>query len=83
MKKIPFTHVNRDQNFGLLRCAMENKDYAKDSQLNFEKDIDCGNRRYDDRRKEPCEGFTYVSTVGWICRREQCRRKDDPFDCNS
>ena len=33
-------------------------------------------RRAKDRRREPCEGFTYVSTVGWICRREKCRRKD-------
>jgi hypothetical protein len=30
-----------------------------------------------DRRRESCEGFTYVSTVGWICRREQFRRKDE------
>ena len=33
-------------------------------------------QREDDRRKEPCEGFTYVSTVGWICRRERVRRKE-------
>ena len=32
-------------------------------------------QREDDRRKEACEGFTYVSTVGWICRRERIRRK--------
>lgn len=30
-----------------------------------------------ERRKEPACGFTYVSTVGWICRREQFRREDD------
>jgi hypothetical protein len=62
---------------------MENKDYYKESQLNFEQDDDFSNRRCDDRRKAPCEGFAYVSTVGWICRREQCRRRDDPFDVNS
>ncbi|GAB6905810.1 hypothetical protein DESC_590049 [Desulfosarcina cetonica] len=28
-----------------------------------------------DRRQVICEGFTYVSTVGWICRREKSRRK--------
>lgn len=28
-----------------------------------------------ERRKETCEGFTYVSTVGWICRREKSRRQ--------
>jgi hypothetical protein len=31
-----------------------------------------------DRRKAPACGFTYISTVGWICRREQFRREDDP-----
>jgi hypothetical protein len=31
-----------------------------------------------ERRKEPACGFTQISTVGWICRREQFRRKDDP-----
>jgi hypothetical protein len=30
-----------------------------------------------ERRQEPSSGFTYISTVGWICRREQFRRKDD------
>ena len=36
-------------------------------------------RRYreGDRRKVPSKGFAYISVVGWICRREQCRRKDD------
>ena len=34
-------------------------------------------QREDDRRKEACEGFTYVSTVGWICRRERVRRKGE------
>jgi len=62
---------------------MENKESSKEAQLNFGHDADYGDRRYDDRRKDPCEGFTYVSTVGWICRREQSRRKDDPFDINS
>ena len=35
-----------------------------------------------DRRKSSACGFAYISTVGWICRREQSRRKDDP-DCFS
>lgn len=34
-------------------------------------------RRTDERRKLPSEGFTYISTVGWICRRERKRRKGD------
>jgi hypothetical protein len=35
-------------------------------------------RNGSDRRKAPACGFTYISSVGWICRREQFRRKDDP-----
>jgi hypothetical protein len=30
-----------------------------------------------ERRKASARGFTYISTVGWICRREQFRRNDD------
>ncbi len=29
------------------------------------------------RRKVSACGFTYICTVGWVCRREQFRRKDD------
>jgi hypothetical protein len=40
-------------------------------------------KRYaEERRKEPSCGFTCITMVGWICRREQVRRKDDP-DCFS
>ena len=38
----------------------------------------------EDRRQTPASGFAYVSTVGWICRREQSRRSEDPpIDCGS
>lgn len=33
-----------------------------------------------ERRKAHARGFKYISTVGWICRREQIRRKDDLKD---
>lgn len=35
-------------------------------------------RKGTERRQATASGFTFVSTVGWICRREQFRRKDDP-----
>ncbi len=59
----------------------ENKetDNTKDAQLNLEQDLYSENRWEEDRRSEPGEGFTYISTVGWIDRRERLRRKDDPF----
>ena len=62
---------------------MQNKEYYNEAQVNFEPEPDPGNRRNVERRKDTAEGFSYVSTVGWICRREQCRRKDDPFDFNT
>ena len=34
-------------------------------------------RRVEDRRKFSSEGFAYISIVGWICRRERCRRRDE------
>ena len=40
---------------------------------------DISDQRQEDRRKAPSEGFAYVSMVGWIDRREQTRRKDDPY----
>jgi hypothetical protein len=30
-----------------------------------------------DRRSQESEGYTYITTVGWICRREKCRREKD------
>ena len=36
------------------------------------------NRQNQERRKKPSEGYTYISIVGWIDRRERFRRKDDP-----
>ena len=36
-------------------------------------------RREEQRRREESAGFAYISTVGWICRREKSRRKDDEF----
>lgn len=40
---------------------------------------DVDEKRYGtDRRKKSASGFTCVSIVGWICRREQTRRKGDP-----
>jgi hypothetical protein len=34
-----------------------------------------------DRRTRKSKGVAYISIVGWICRREQTRRKNDRFVC--
>jgi hypothetical protein len=36
-------------------------------------------RRTEDRRRQPSEGFARISIVGWICRRERIRREGDEF----
>jgi hypothetical protein len=60
----------------------ENKEtnIVRDAQINIGQNHSFENRMEDDRRSEPNEGFTYVSSVGWIDRREKLRRKDDPLD---
>ena len=35
------------------------------------------NQRKMNRREQECEGYTYIEMVGWIDRREKCRRDDD------
>jgi hypothetical protein len=37
--------------------------------------------REGERRVCGRKGFTYITMVGWMCRREQIRRKDDEFSC--
>jgi hypothetical protein len=49
-----------------------------DALINLEQGLHIVNQRDQDRRSEPSEGYTYISTVGWIDRREWFRREDDP-----
>ncbi|MGD9368429.1 MAG: hypothetical protein PVH87_22205 [Desulfobacteraceae bacterium] len=60
---------------------MDEKELSKESRNRFHQDMVPPDRRCNDRRKNPCEGFTYVSTVGWICRRERSRRKNHHKEC--
>lgn len=34
-------------------------------------------RRQGERREVKSNGYAYITTVGWICRREKCRRNGD------
>lgn len=38
------------------------------------------NKRSRERRQKFCEGYIYVSTVGWVCRREKERRDKEDTD---
>jgi hypothetical protein len=60
----------------------ENKspNIIEEIQLSFDPGLHSENRQEHDRRAEPSNGFTYISSVGWIDRRERLRRKDDPLD---
>ena len=42
-------------------------------------EMDDNEKREEQRRRKESEGYTYITTVGWICRREKSRRKDDEF----
>jgi hypothetical protein len=54
---------------------MEAKELISESKDHIRQEMVSCRRQESDRRQDDCEGFTYVSTVGWICRREQSRRK--------
>jgi hypothetical protein len=53
-------------------------EHLNDIPANFERHYSIDTRWGEERRKEPSDGFTYISSVGWIDRRERLRRKDDP-----
>lgn len=60
----------------------KNNVYHGKEQVNVYQAVDAGNKRkHADRRKLCSEGYAYISVVGWICRREWSRRKDDSLGC--
>jgi tetratricopeptide (TPR) repeat protein len=73
--KSPYAEKAR-LNLDKLKSEGKNKETnnIQKTQLNLEY------RQEQDRRREPDEGFYYISSVGWIDRRERLRRKDDPFN---
>ena len=63
-----------------MEQLMEN--YKKTTKYSSDTTPKIGDRRSQDgdRRKLPSKGFAYISVVGWICRREKFRRKDDKLN---
>jgi len=55
-------------------------DNDKNPSTKIRRKSDIEKRSGQERRREPSCGYTCISMVGWICRRERLRRKDDP-DC--
>jgi hypothetical protein len=56
---------------------MQDKDCNKRYNPHLFPSTDDLDRRLNDRRRQTCEGYTYISMVGWICRRERRRRSCD------
>ena len=56
---------------------MQEEDDNRQHLPQFQTDADSSDRRSIERRKRVCEGYTYISAVGWICRRERSRRDCD------
>jgi len=61
-----------------MEQGMNSAGVDKKPTLNINQGSDINDRRKRDRRRHVCKGFTRISTVGWICRREAVRRKKDP-----
>ncbi len=58
---------------------MAKKEKLDNQNHGFPREIATKEYRVGERREQDCPGFTYVSIVGWICRREKVRRKNDNF----
>lgn len=52
-------------------------DIKKEKSKKYEDNNKPEERRDKERRLEYCEGYMYISTVGWICRRESKRREKE------
>lgn len=56
-----------------MKEQIEQKSFRTQSQDDF----NAKERRHNNRRLCEKKGFAYISMVGWMCRREHVRRKDD------
>lgn len=52
------------------------KDHRHKNKTAATKDHD---QRKTNRRERECDGYTYIEMVGWMDRREKCRRDSDRF----
>ena len=62
-----------------LRREDDMKDQREEQQRreNETRPVEDDNQRKIKRRERECEGYTYIEMVGWMDRREKCRREDD------
>ena len=64
-----------------LRRGCNMKDQQEELQpcVNEARAVMDDNHRKSDRRNRECEGYCYIEMVGWMDRREKCRRDNDRF----
>ena len=58
---------------------MEKKEQSHNQNYLISKKKLNNEHRIGERREKGSPGFTYITTVGWICSRENIRRKGDIF----
>ena len=56
---------------------MLDKKYLDDPMDTLESPLHCECRNGGERRRKASPGYACITIVGWICRREQVRRKND------
>jgi hypothetical protein len=56
---------------------MEAQNNGSSWQIKAPQGRDNSNRRKGERRTQMSKGYTYISMVGWMDRREKNRRQDD------
>jgi hypothetical protein len=59
---------------------MEAQREKRDVHFNGARAVSENERRKEERRQQPCEGYWYIQMVGWMDRRESVRRKDNHYD---
>jgi len=58
---------------------MQTEEQSHKQEYTFSQDKIANEQRIRDRREKDSPGFAHITIVGWICRREKIRRKDDNF----
>lgn len=58
--------------------GMETREAERDFRASMECSMEMERRGRAERRRDASPGYMWISTVGWICRREKGRRDEDP-----
>jgi hypothetical protein len=59
---------------------MEKRELKDEYWTRFHQNTEPPDRRAKDRRKNHSRGYTYISIVGWMCRREKKRSTNENYE---